>query len=377
MRRRWLAGSAAALATMVALSAGLSIRQALATPGTDGTSVRLAEWGRDHGLGPVVTMAESIQYRLHPPATGGIPDLSLLAAGATVAQPAPQATLTPAGSSRTRHPGMDPPDSPALPGEGVFVPLGRLSRDYLVQTSYVRPDHVHTSYLTGVAWMSHLDRFVLHPGYAEPGPSHHWTEPNSLFGHDLSGLLATFNSGFKLADANGGYYDHGQTAGTLTDGAASFVVYTDGHATVGTWGKDVRMGPRVAFVRQNLKPLISDGNIAKDVNANVQSNWGATIGGDVAVWRSGVGVTAQGDIVYAAGDALTVKALADVLNRAGSTTAMQLDINQTWVSYMTYQHHGGKVIPKKLAAFQRPASRYLRPTSRDFIAVYSPSPASA
>jgi hypothetical protein len=160
--------------------------------------------------------------------------------------------------------------------------MGKHSRDYLVQTSYVRPDHVHTSYLAGVAWMSHLDRFVLHPGYAGPGPSHHWTEPNSLFGHDLSGLLATFNSGFKLADANGGYYDHGQTSGTLTDGAASFVVYTDGHATVGTSGKDVRMGPRVAFVRQNLKPLISDGNVAKDVNANVQSNWGATIGGDVA-----------------------------------------------------------------------------------------------
>jgi len=374
MRRRWVVGTILTVMGMLLITAGLSIKQTLTAPGSDGTSVRLAEWGRDHGLGPVVTLAESIQYRLHPPASGGTPDMTVLEAavqGTTTTVSRHHALRS--GAVPVRPP-MPTPDSPALPGEGVFVPVASGTNGNLVQTSHVRPDSVHTSYLTGVAWMSHLDRFVLHPGYTEPGAQHHWTEPDSLSGAALTGLLATFNGGFKLADAKGGYYDHGQTAGTLTDGAASFVIYRDGHATVGTWGRDVRMGPGVAFVRQNLKPLVTGGVVASNANSNVESNWGATVGGDVAVWRSGVGVTAQGDIVYATGDALTVKALAGILQRAGAVTAMQLDINRTWVSYMTYRHHGNGVTAHKLADFQRPAMRYLQPTSRDFIAVYAPGP---
>ena len=110
---------------------------------------------------------------------------------------------------------------------------------------------MHTSYLTGVAWMSHTLRFVLHPGFQDPGTAG-MSEPAQITTSQLPGLLASFNGGFKLKDAQGGYYDHGHTVGTLVAGAASFVVYKDGHATVGTWGSDVTMTPDVAFVRQNL-----------------------------------------------------------------------------------------------------------------------------
>jgi len=51
---------------------------------------------------------------------------------------------------------------------------------------------------------------------------------------------------------------------------------------------------------------------------------------------------------------------------------MQLDINKAWVSYMAYSHSGGNATPHKLGDFQRPADRYLSPTSRDFVAVYAP-----
>ena len=37
------------------------------------------------------------------------------------------------------------------------------------------------------------------------------------------GLLATFNSGFKLADANGGWALDGQTYAPMHDGEATFV----------------------------------------------------------------------------------------------------------------------------------------------------------
>jgi hypothetical protein len=357
-----------AVLTVFLATTAWSLVGALRAPGDD-VPTKLAEWARDHGLGPAVTMAEAIQYKLSPPPTGGTPDTSQLASGAAEAA---NAAKSPAGATLLAlQPRMSSPDSPELPGEGVFVPAVTTKAGPVVQVTYVRPDSVHTSFLTGVAWMSHTLRFVLHPGYQDPGTSG-MSQPDQIGGSQLSGLVASFNGGFKLKDAQGGYYDHGHTVGTLTNGAASFVIYKDGHATVGTWGTDVSMTPDVAFVRQNLQPLITGGVVAANLDANVQSNWGTTVGGGYAVWRSGIGITKTGDLVYAGGDALSVTALADVLHRAGAVTAMQLDINKAWVSYMYYARSGGHLTPHKLAAFQRPADRYFSPTSRDFLAVYAP-----
>ena len=343
-----------------------SIFSALRAPGDD-TVTKLAEWGRDHGLGAVVTLAESVQYKLHPPVTGGTPDTSILAAGSQMS-----GTHGASKAAAMVLPRMTSPVSPALAGEGVWVPTVNSVGGPLVEQTYVRPDSVHTSYLSGVAWMSHRLRFALHPGYQDPG-TNGFTLADQIVPSEYATLVATFNGGFKLKDARGGIYDHGQTFGTLTNGAASLVIYTDGHATVGTWGKDVGLTSDVAYVRQNLQPLVSHGAVVSNLDSNVQSAWGATLGGAYAVWRSGIGVTSTGDLVYVAGDALTVGALADLLHRAGAVTAMQLDINTAWVSYMTYQHSGSHLVPHKLVAFQRPATRYLQPTSRDFISVSEPA----
>jgi len=361
----WLRRTVLAVVLVFVLATTWSLVSALRAPGDD-VPTKLAEWARDHALGPVVTLAENIQYKLNPPKTGGTPDTGDLSAGAKegthVATVADGVPLQPRVTS---------PVSPALAGEGVYVPAVTTSRGPLVQITYVRPDTVHTSYLAGIAWMSSRLRFVLHPGYEDPGTTG-MSVPSTLSGSALDGLAATFNGGFKLKDANGGYYDNGYTASPLVDGAASLVIDKSGHATVGVWGSDVRMGPNVAFVRQNLQPLIVGGQVAPNLDSNVQASWGTTVGGSLAVWRSGIGVTSSGDLVYVGGDALTVSALADLLQRAGAQTAMQLDINKAWVSYMWYSHHGSTPVPHKLGHFQRPGERYLGPVSRDFVAVYVP-----
>lgn len=359
LRRGILAG----LAVFV-VATGWSIVTALQAPGDD-TPTKLAEWARDHGLGPAVTAAEAIQYKLSPPATGGTPDTSVLASGANAAR-----TKVSGTTAIPLHARLSTPVAPALPGEGVFVPAITTKAGPVLQVTYVRPDTVHTSYLAGVVWMSHKLRFVMHPGYQDPGTSG-MSQPDQIVPSEYAGLAATFNGGFKLKDAQGGYYDHGHTAGTLVNGGASFVIYKDGHATVGTWGSDVSMTPDVAFVRQNLQPLIANGVVAPNLDQNVQGNWGTTVGGGYAVWRSGIGVTASGDLVWVGGDALSVSSLADLLKRAGAVTAMQLDINKAWVSFMYYTHSGSHMTPHKVGQFQRPADRYLNPTSRDFFAVYA------
>src|ERR1700744_5041387 len=71
-----VAAGLAALLCWVAFSVG----QALTAPGNTGTTARLAEWARDHYLGPVVTFGEWIAY--NPPKVGGNPQFSLTAPSA-------------------------------------------------------------------------------------------------------------------------------------------------------------------------------------------------------------------------------------------------------------------------------------------------------
>jgi hypothetical protein len=377
--RGWIRGLAWALALMLvpltvfAAWAAVGIQ---GEPSSDDLPTRAAEWARDNGLGAVVTGAEELQYRLNPPKVGGTPDLAALnSIGTAQLGAAATAAVHSLASREPVHAPIATPVTPALPHEGQFAPIGPGPAGRSIQISYVRPDSVHTSYLTGIAWISGKDRFVLHPGQADPAGSH-WSQAPLVLSKDRASLLATFNGGFKMKDSRGGYYDHGVTAGTLTQGAASLVITKDGRATVGQWGTDVGMAKDVAFVRQNLKPLIEHGVVAKDLAANVESNWGTTVGGHDAVWRSGLGMTKSGDLVYVMGDALTVASLADVLQRAGAYNAMQLDINRAWVSFDYYRSHAGRLTPHKLGSFQRPADRYLQPVSRDFVAVYA-APASA
>ena len=126
-------------------------------------------------------------------------------------------------------------------------------------------------------------------------------------------LVAAFNGGFLMQDAQGGYYTEGRAVFPLVEGAASLVMYADGSVTVGAWGSDVTMTPDVVAVRQNLVPLVEGGQpTAEAANADWHV-WGDTCGATSCAssvpgleyqWRSSVGITGDGALVYAAGPAL-------------------------------------------------------------------------
>ena len=54
---------------------GWSVGHALTYPGGGTVSERLAEWARDHYLGPLVTFGEWVSYK--PPKVGGKPSFAL------------------------------------------------------------------------------------------------------------------------------------------------------------------------------------------------------------------------------------------------------------------------------------------------------------
>ena len=348
-----------------------SIGSVLSAPGTDTVAARLAEWGRDHGLGFVVTAAENVQYWLNPPKIGGKPTGAELQnlRGQTAT---PQSTQT-AQPQIPVHKPLQPLVTPPLDGEGNFKTVVKVHYQPAVQIAYLRPDDKHTSYLAGIAWMSgSLLEFVQHPGFSDPGHMDLWSQPAMIPSSQRSGLVATFNGGFKIKNSRGGFYADGHTAGTLVKGAASLVVYADGHSDVISW-PGTKPGPDIVSVRQNLTLLINNGVITPNLNKNVLANWGWTIKNAYFVWRTGIGVTSSGDFVFVAGNALSIQSLANLLQRAGAVRAMELDINAEWISYMWYTRGASAQapIPEKLLDFARPADRYFKPTSRDFFAVYA------
>jgi hypothetical protein len=233
---------------------------------------------------------------------------------------------------------MVPFASPVIAGEGQWSPAGRLVDGIpALYVTTLRPDAVHTSYVVGVAWMdTKLLKATLYSGSQIPGggPYSH-TAP--IQPAAATSLVAAFNAGFLMPTANGGYYTDGKVVVPLRTGAASFVVYNNGTSTVGVWGRDVTMGPTVVSVRQNLDLLVDNGKPVSGLNASDTTQWGATLGNKVYVWRSGLGVTADGALVFVGGPGLNITDLADLLARAGAVRAMELDINTDWVNFSSYQ----------------------------------------
>jgi len=106
----------------------------------------------------------------------------------------------------------------------------------------------------------------------------------------------------------------------------------------------------------------------------VESTWGATLGGGYYVWRSGIGVTRTGRIIYVYGPALDVRTLASLLKRAGCVEAMELDINPDWTNFMYYKPGGHPASPTPVSLLPdqvQPAARYYALTNRDFTAVFA------
>jgi hypothetical protein len=354
----------AGLVLVVALTpVAWSLGHALTAPGNDSFSARVAEWARGHHGGWLVTWLEKKTYV--PPRVGGTPAATSPLRTQAGSPPAPP----PAAALPTA---IRPPAYPPLPGEGHWHVLATVGGRAALAVSYLRPDSAHTSYTAGVVWIrSSLVRAVFHPGTQQPGGGR-WPIRPKLVGADRVGLLAAFNSAFRLQDSRGGFYGFGKTVQPLRDGAASMVLTSDGKISVGAWSRDVGMSASVQAVRQNLALIVDHGRPAPDLGSNVHGKWGYTLGNAFYVWRSGIGVTRTGDVVFATGNRLSAASLADLLVRAGAMRAMELDINPEWTSFVLYPNRFGSATERNLLPdMQRSPRRYDSTSTRDFIALYA------
>ena len=250
--------------------------------------------------------------------------------------------LTPTGLPAPAR--LAPFSGNSAPGEGVWHPAGRLvgGEPAVYETVLVPPGGGAPA---GVAWMdTRLLAARLYSGSASPGwITGGWKYTAPVLPGDARRLVAAFNGGFKFPVSDGGYYSEGHLVFAMRDGAASLVIYKGGGVTVGAWGSDVRMTSNVASVRQNLNLLVNGGQPTQLAGTPNWGEWGATCGasscngpGIEHQWRSGLGVTANGALVYVLGPGLAPLELAQLLARAGAVRAMELDINPDWPVLATY-----------------------------------------
>jgi hypothetical protein len=358
-----------AAALVALLPAAISYLLALTGPSNSPLGIRSVEWLRDHGAANIVAKVESIYYSLTAPAKGGP---ALRALPRTGVQGAGSATATGAGTVVDRPARIVPLAHPALAGEGVWsgttANTSRNDPPLLVSTFRSDPAE-YPRLVAGVAWINTSATTVsLYPGRLEPSVQLPSRGPMDVPAAQRAGLLATFNSGFKLADSRGGWARNGRTYVPMREGEATFTRYADGHYDVAAWHGGPRVSSSVVFARQNLPLILNEGHLSSKLGNG--SEWGATVGNAVRVWRSGLGIDAHGNLLYAAANNQTVGSLARVLQHAGAVRAMELDINSFWISFNTYAAPGALQPGKLLSETERPATRYLSPDDRDFFAVF-------
>jgi len=302
---------------------------------------------------------------------------------------APVTKVSAAASARTDPPGLTLPAPVTLAvfggapvGQGRWHSAGRRVRGRVAvyETTLVPPGGAQPA---GLAWMdTRLLAARLYSGSMSPGGGpYRYTAP--VRPAQARSLVAAFNGGFKMRDARGGYYTEGRTVVPLVRGAASLVIYANGNVRLGAWGSDVTMARDVASVRQNLAPLVADGQPTPMATTWTWRFWGSTcsatscgqgLPGVEHQWRSGLGITADGALIYAAGPDLAPLQLAQLLIRAGAVRAMELDINPAWPVFASYAPASpdGPAAPsngrKLLASFDHGPDTFFTPSwPRDFI----------
>ena len=234
--RRTIAGrhpvATAVLAVIMLLTpAWISLGNALANPGL-GTSVAARAPSGSAATGAAASSTGRESLVLPPSAAGRrrAGPVSHPAPGFRHQRPGACGGRAPAGAAAD-----DVPGRARAGGRGGLAPGRPVDGLPAVYETWVRPDAVHTSLVVGVAWMdAKLLTPALYSGSTIPGggPFKH-TAPVSPAAART--LVAAFNSGFLMNNANGGYYTDGRTILPLRNGAASFVIYRDGTAGIIAW----------------------------------------------------------------------------------------------------------------------------------------------
>ena len=274
------------------------------------------------------------------------------------------------GPSLSPSPGPSPSASPTP--SPTPAPAGRRLADGVTWLGNVQPDPQRPFAVVDLIEIDpRLLQIKMMPGTAEPRPTTGLVGAGVIPVEDWPALVASFNGGFAAMHGHYGMMVDRKVYLPARDGVATLAVYEDGSIRMGTWGKDLRQTPDMVSYRQNCPPLIENGQITAETGK--LTLWGLSVSNQVYLFRSGLGITAEGKLIYMAGRSLSAYTLARALQMAGAIYAMQLDVDEWHVVFITYDvqpaKDGGKpkVTGHKLHEDMRGYDNYfLQPYQLDF-----------
>lgn len=302
----------------------------------------------------------------HAPAPTPVPSLTAPSTPTLPTGTPPEATVTPvdwplAASSPLGH----------LAGEGKWSAyLVAADGTVFAERAFFQPDPIRP-YVVAAVVAFNLQSTRLHyvVGTQEPESSVPFVRSGEIAPSDkVPGiLLAAFNGGFRGSHGNFGVMVDGTTLLPPREGMGTVAIDEDGAVRIDQWGR-FPLGPGIASWRQNGPLILDSGQVNPQVDLVSYNLWGTLLTGKTLTWRSGLGLSRDGQVLYyAAGPSLSVRGLAATLGAAGARNALELDINNFWVEFVSIRAVGGRFFAYALfPEMSEGEGRYLGQSARDF-----------
>jgi hypothetical protein len=310
---------------------------------------------------------------------------------ATTLQPGMTMTFTPSTPSSTPTITLTPSPTPWQPesvspmgavyGEGKWEPyIQDQGGTTVAYRTFLQPDS-ERPYVVIAAVAFDLSRVRLHYilGIDEPYVPDAPRRSGAIPGHDLQAgvLLAAFNGGFKSVNGHFGVMAESVVVIQPIKHMGTIAIYRDGSIRIGEWGVDMVYSSDMLTFRQNCPLMVQNGEINPLVNNDSVNDWGGTVNGDTVTFRSGIGISQDGrTLYYFAGQKITMPVLAKSMQAAGAYQAMQLDINNYYVHFTSFEIVNGQLtayplLPKDMVGN---IPRFLHPYGRDFFYITAITP---
>ena len=278
----------------------------------------------------------------------------------------------------TPTPWMPPNVVPSgnVDGEGVWSPyIHDIQGNIVAYRTFVQPDPTRPYALVAVVAFDLKNtrlHFVL--GSIEPYSPNGPTRTGAIPTEDKAPgvLLATFNGGFKATHGQFGAMSDGVIALPPKDNLGTLAIYKNGEIKMGNWGEEITPSDQIAAWRQNGPLIVHNGVVNPHIAENSPKDWGYTVDDVSPTWRSCIALSRDSQtLYYLAGPSLTMPALAQAALSIGAPNALQLDINNYWVHFVTIQWNGNKPVPSALFpdVMTNNIDRYLYPYTRDYFYV--------
>ncbi len=263
---------------------------------------------------------------------------------------------------------------PKISGEGEWTPVSQIyfPNQVILAKSFIRPDLTRPYAIVYLVKMDMKKLGVgVQAGTYYPGGTHRVYGPGvvPLDIKNSNSLLAVFNGGFQEKDGHYGMIVGNKTYVPLRKNMPTLLFHADGSFSLITYtGQEIPKD--VVALRQNGPFLIENDRVTSYVELGPDT-WGRTVTNSMYTWRSGLGITKDGNLIYAVGNSLLPGTLAKALIAAGAVNAIQLDINQPWVRYIIYQSIGnGKYNSAPLLTSMKGGKEYLTKYNKDFFYIY-------